>query len=158
MRALFSTSFTFKWYIWVLLCGNVCIFSTLLSSCESRQEQTQETKIMSKWVNNTEVIMMHLFFSSKSSEETLHSFSSFQAAWGSLFQTLPAWHAAPGVGFLSLSCLPCSIWFRHGGQTPDWLPSLPDSRTEYLLFFWPHLVHKPEIDPMLSNELQVKFK
>lgn len=35
---------------------------------------------MSKRVNNTEVIMMHLFFFSKSSEETLLSFSSLQVA------------------------------------------------------------------------------
>lgn len=144
MRALFNTSFTFKWYICVLLYGNVCIFPTLLSSCESRQEQTKETKIMSKWVNNSEVIMMHLFFFSKSSEETLLSFSSFQAGQRSSFQSLPAWLFGPDVGSLSLLL---SIWFRHRGQTQHWLPSLPDNKAEYLFFFLPHLIHIREWIP-----------
>lgn len=144
MRALFSIPFTFKWYICVLLCGNVCIFSTLLNSCESRQEQTKETKIVSKWVNKTGVIMMHLLFFSKSSEETFLSFSSFQAAQGSSFQTLPAWHSAHGVGFPSLSFLLYSILFRHGDQSQYWLSSLPDSKTECFLFFWPHRSCEPE--------------
>lgn len=141
MRALFSTSFTFKWYICVLLCGNVCIFPALLSSCESRQEQTKETKIMSKWVNNSQVITMYLFFFSKSSEETLLSFFSFQAAQGSSFQSLPAWLSALGVGSLSLLLF---FWFRHEMQNQHWLPSLPGSKAEYLFFFLSHLTHIPE--------------
>lgn len=113
MRALLSTSFTFKWYICVLLCRNVCIFSTLFNSCESRQKQTKETKIMSKRVNNTEVIMMHLFFS-KSSEETLLSFSSLQVAWGSSFQTLPACYSSTLLLVLGFHPWASSVAFSSG--------------------------------------------
>lgn len=143
MRAQFSASFTFKWYICVLLCRNVCIFSTLFNSCESRQEQTKETKIMSKRVNNTEVILMHLFFS-KSSAESHFSFFSLLIALGSSLPTLPAWCSALGAVFPSLSLL-WYIWFRHGGETqPWWPPSSPDSKTRWLLFFWPSFTITPE--------------
>lgn len=144
MRALFSTSFTFKWYICVLLCGNVCIFSTLLSSCESRQNKPKRQRLcQSGW------IILKWSWCIYSSFQNLQKKPSFPFPASkqhreSSFQTLPAWQSALGVGFPSLSLLLCAIWFRHGGQTQYWIPSLPDSKTEYLLLFSLHFIHIPE--------------
>lgn len=81
-------------------------------------------------------------------------YSSFQNLQNKPFFPFPAFNQwreiyfqsfQPDTLVLTLSSHLCSSWFMSGGQTLIYcLSSLPDSRTEYLLFFLLHLIHIPE--------------
>lgn len=145
MRSLFSTSFTFKWYFCVLLCGNVSIFSTLLSSVHvkadknkpRRQRLCQSGWIIPKW------------------SWCIYSFQNLQQKPSFPFpasKQLKEAHFKPFQPDTLLSVLGFHLWAFSSAPSDSGMAAKPSTdfppylteKQKCLLFFLPHLIHLPE--------------